>query len=49
VQSPTVGNFVRLRGRRWLVEGERELGDRLSALRLACIDDDAQTESTEVV
>lgn len=49
MQSPTVGNFVRLRGRRWLVEGERELGDRLNALRLACIDDDAQTESTEVV
>jgi hypothetical protein len=47
--SPSVGSFVRLRGRRWLVEDERELSDRLGALRLACIDDDAQSESTEVV
>jgi hypothetical protein len=31
------------------VEGERALGDELTALRVACIDDDAQTESTEVV
>jgi hypothetical protein len=40
---------VRLRGRRWLVEGEREIDEKLTALRLACIDDDAQSESTEVV
>lgn len=49
MDSPPVGSFVRVRGRRWLVEGERELGDRLSALRLACIDDDAQGESTELL
>ena len=46
---PLVGAFVRVRGRRWLVEGESELGDRLTSLRLACIDDDAQGETTEVV
>jgi hypothetical protein len=40
---------VRLRGRRWLVEGEREVSNQLTALRLACIDDDAQSESTDVV
>jgi hypothetical protein len=40
---------VRLRGRRWLVEGEREVSDQLTALRLACIDDDAQSEATDIV
>jgi hypothetical protein len=35
--------------RRRLVEGEREVSHHLTALRLACIDDDAQSESTEVV
>nr|WP_294528790.1 DISARM system SNF2-like helicase DrmD [uncultured Rhodopila sp.] len=49
MHSPSIGSFVRARGRRWLVEGERELGQRLNALRLACIDDDAQSESTEVI
>ena len=48
-QAPTIGSFVRLRGRRWLVEGEREVSEQLTALRLACIDDDAQSESTDVV
>lgn len=43
------GEFVRLRGRRWLVEGERDLGDGLSAFRVACVDDDAQGEIAEVV
>jgi hypothetical protein len=43
------GSFVGLRGRRWLVEGERELGPTLTALRIACIDDDAQGETTEVI
>ena len=37
-----VGDFVRVRGRRWLVEDERPLGEGLGSLRLACIDDDAQ-------
>jgi hypothetical protein len=40
---------VHLRGRRWLVEGEREIAEQLTALRLACIDDDAQSESADVV
>lgn len=43
------GDFVRLRGRRWLVEGERDLGEGLSALHVACVDDDAQGETAEVV
>lgn len=47
--TPIVGDFVRVRGREWLVEGERHLGDGLAALRLACINDDAQGEATEVV
>lgn len=44
-----MGAFVRTRGRRWLIEGERELGQNLTALRLACIDDDALGEVTEIV
>jgi hypothetical protein len=48
-QVPNIGSFVRLRGRRWPVEGEREVGEQLTALRLACIDDDAQSETTDVV
>jgi superfamily II DNA or RNA helicase len=43
------GAFVRLRGRRWLIEEERDLGSGLSALRVACVDDDAQGEIAEVV
>ncbi len=49
LQHPGVGAFVRARGRRWLVEGHRELGDGLATLQLACVDDDAQGEATEVV
>jgi hypothetical protein len=40
---------VRVRTRRWLVEGERLVGDKLTALRLACVDDDAQGEVIEVL
>src|SRR5690348_17307345 len=47
--TPAIGSFVRVRGRRWLVEDERGLGETLSALRLACVDDDAQSEATELV
>jgi hypothetical protein len=36
-----------VRGRRWLVEGEHDLGERLSALRVACVDDDTQGETAE--
>jgi len=47
--SPRRGDFVRVRSRRWLVEGERERGPGLTSLALACVDDDAQGESAEVV
>jgi len=46
--SPEIGDFVEVRGRRWLVEGSDELGGGLGALRLACIDDDAQGEPLQV-
>ena len=37
------------RTRRWLVEDERGVGTGLTALRLACIDDDAQGETVELL
>lgn len=40
-QTPSIGDFVEVRGRRWLVEGTDELGGGLGAICLACIDDDA--------
>ena len=46
---PQRGDFVRVRTRRWLVEDERSAGDGLTALRLACVDDDAQGEVVEVL
>jgi hypothetical protein len=45
---PTGGDFVELRTRRWLVDcvsGE----ESLFRVRLACIDDDAQGETLEVL
>lgn len=47
--TPRRGNFVRVRTRRWLVEDERSAGEGLTALRLACVDDDAQGEVVEVL
>jgi hypothetical protein len=47
--SPQCGDFVRVRTRRWLVEGEGPAGDGLTTLRLACVDDDAQGETVEVL
>jgi hypothetical protein len=47
--TPLVGDFVRVRTRRWLVEGERPGGENLTALSLACVDDDAQGEVTDIV
>jgi hypothetical protein len=44
---PQRGDFVRVRTRRWLVEDERSVGNGLTALRLACVDDDAQGEMVE--
>ena len=47
--TPQRGDFVRVRTRRWLVEDERSVGDGLTSLRLACVDDDAQGEVVEVL
>jgi SNF2 family DNA or RNA helicase len=47
--TPQRGDFVRVRTRRWLVEDERSAGGGLTALRLACVDDDAQGEVVEVL
>jgi superfamily II DNA or RNA helicase len=46
---PQRGDFVRVRTRRWLVEDERSAGEGLTALRLACVDDDAQGEVVEIL
>ncbi len=46
--APQPGEVVRVRSRRWLVEDGRSV-EGLSALRLACIDDDAQGESVAVL
>ncbi len=45
---PQPGDFVRVRSRRWLVEDGQAV-EGLSALRLTCIDDDAQGESVSVL
>ena len=42
------GDFVRVRSRRWLVEDEPAI-DGLKTLRLACVDDDAQGETAEIL
>ena len=47
VSLPEPGEFVEVRGRRWLVEG-RPMLDGMGAVRLACVDDDAQGEVVEV-
>lgn len=44
---PKVGQFVSLRGRLWLVEGEPEAP--LDGHRLACVDDDASGEEARVL
>lgn len=46
--SPTTGDFVHVRTRRWLVE-DVSGGEALLRARLACIDDDAQGEALEVL
>ena len=43
------GDFVRLRGRRWLVEDQADLGAGLASVRVACVDDDAQGETADVI
>ena len=44
---PQPGEFVEVRGRRWLVEG-RPMLEGVGTVRLACVDDDAQGEVVEV-
>jgi len=44
-----VGQFVSIRGRRWLVEGPGSADGRLETVRLSCISDDAQGEPLEVL
>lgn len=46
--TPTAGDFVDLRTRRWLVESVSR-GEASVRVRLACIDDDAQGETLEVL
>jgi SNF2 family DNA or RNA helicase len=38
-----------VRGRPWLVEGVRTIGEKLETLNLSCISDDAQGEKLEVI
>ena len=45
--QPQAGDFVYVRTRRWLVESVN--GDATVRVRLACIDDDAQGETLEVL
>ena len=44
-----VGQFVSLRGRRWLVEGSRDGEGTFDTVKLSCISDDAQGEPLEVL
>ena len=47
--QPQVGDFVRVRDRRWLVEALDDVGHGLETVTLAGIDDDALGEQAEVV
>ncbi len=47
VSLPQTGEFVEVRGRRWLVEGQPAV-NLPDVVRLACVDDDAQGEVIEV-
>lgn len=47
IALPQQGEFVEVRGRRWLVEG-RPMLEGVGAVRLACVDDDAQGDVVEV-
>ena len=46
--TPSVGQFVRVRSRNWLVEEAARVSD-LPVVRLACIDDDATGESVALL
>lgn len=43
------GEFVELRGRKWLSQGTEQLANELNVLRLSCIEDDAQGEEATVI
>jgi hypothetical protein len=43
------GQFVGLRGRRWLVEGAQSTANKFDTVTLSCISDDAQGEPLEVL
>jgi hypothetical protein len=47
--QPQVGDFVRVRDRRWLVEATNDVGQGLQTVTLAGIEDDALGEQAEVV
>ena len=49
IMPPQVGDFVRVRNRRWLVEAANEVGRDLFTTTLAGIDDDALGEEAELV
>ena len=46
--APQPGDFVNVRSRRWLVEDGQSV-EGLTAVRLACVDDDAQGETVSVL
>jgi SNF2 family DNA or RNA helicase len=46
---PNIGDFVELRGRRWLVEAVDPHDSDLRVLSLSCISDDAQGETLDVL
>jgi SNF2 family DNA or RNA helicase len=46
---PKIGDFVELRGRRWLVEAVDPEESDLRSLSLSCISDDAQGETLDVI
>lgn len=48
VLSFEIGEFVRLRGRRWVVEGTGDVQSVGPTITLSCIEDDAQGEMLEV-
>lgn len=48
IMAPSIGQFVRVRARRWLVESGAQ-DPKFPVIRLACIDDDAAGETVEVL
>ncbi|MCZ0810604.1 DISARM system SNF2-like helicase DrmD [Roseovarius sp. EGI FJ00037] len=43
------GEFVELRGRKWLSQGAEQLANELNVVRISCIEDDAQGEEALVI